>query len=70
MDLLERSGSDFWSGARIFMAQQPHGSLLFEVRLGGNHLLVKDAHDLNAVGFQNEKHDVLANLKATQAWTD
>ena len=35
-----------------------------EVRLGRNHLLVQDAHDLNVVGFQNEKHNVLANLKA------
>jgi hypothetical protein len=44
--------------------------LVLEMRLGGDHLLVKDAHDLNAFGFQNEKHNMLANLKATQAWTN
>ena len=37
---------------------------LLEVRLVRNHLLVQDAHDQNTVGFQNVKHNVLANLKA------
>lgn len=65
---LGRNGVEMWRlGAdcrRNNWLEESRRLLRLEVRFDRNHLLVKDAHDLNAVGFQNEKHNVLANLKA------
>jgi hypothetical protein len=58
--------SDWPFGKPLDALLLPAPSLL-EVRLGGNHLLVKDAHDTNPTRLQPVEDDVLALLVPVKA---
>jgi hypothetical protein len=54
-----------------FAAVRQHGPWsLLEMRFGREHLLVQNAHDQHFAGFLHIKHNVLANLKPAQSWTN